>query len=493
MRRNRLAFLLIVTIISLVFSVQAAYAMEENGWVSKIQAGYRGIYILKINGDLFFAKANDKLQLKKVSGSISDFVVFGDDNIRAVKDDGRLLVGTSDGLYHDDGIPKKIGLAKKVVRGSYVINTNNELWEINNNNATKVADDVADSRYFNKNLIVLKTNGELWGDSLITSNVKGIEKAYVNSLYVIKGNGQLLFYNLNDKKFTEVSDNVVDITTNDSLTDSNSLTIFKLDNTGQLYGRGFNEDGRIGNDSHKFTKDWTAVLDHVQFVATSYAVAGSAEFAIALRKNGELWGWGTDFRSDVPKLILNPQNSGIIKATGEYKNASEWALPELEKAEAKGLLDSIMSLNFDENITREQFCEVVVKYYETLSGKPLSVTVKNPFIDTSNTEVLKAYEKGIVQGTSADKFSPNSGITREEMVVMLKRALDKAKPKYKHNYSYKRLEDETAVSPWALDAVKFLRSMEIIKGDTDNNFNPKDKTTVESASIMVYRLLYETE
>ena len=55
-----------------------------------------------------------------------------------------------------------------------------------------------------------------------------------------------------------------------------------------------------------------------------------------------------------------------------------------------------------------------------------SKPIDNPFTDTNDEYVLKAYALGITFGTSETTFTPNAEITREQMATMLTRALNKA-------------------------------------------------------------------
>jgi hypothetical protein len=41
-------------------------------------------------------------------------------------------------------------------------------------------------------------------------------------------------------------------------------------------------------------------------------------------------------------------------------------------------------------ITREEFCELAVLLYETMTGTTASPMSPNPFTDTTNSQILKA-------------------------------------------------------------------------------------------------------
>src|SRR5690606_4040684 len=77
---------------------------------------------------------------------------------------------------------------------------------------------------------------------------------------------------------------------------------------------------------------------------------------------------------------------------------SNWAISEIEKAKKNNLTTERILNNFQSDITREEFCELVVKLYEAISGVKAKPVSPNPFTDTNNLEVLKANNLGIVGG-----------------------------------------------------------------------------------------------
>ncbi len=68
---------------------------------------------------------------------------------------------------------------------------------------------------------------------------------------------------------------------------------------------------------------------------------------------------------------------------------SSWAVPEIEKAQSFNLTTERVMSNYQTNITREEFCELVVRLYEVLSGEDATPVSPNPFIDTTNPEILR--------------------------------------------------------------------------------------------------------
>jgi len=188
------------------------------------------------------------------------------------------------------------------------------------------------------------------------------------------------------------------------------------------------------------------------------------------------------------------QDSGQNSGLGVYRNASKWAIEELTAAEYNGLVAPVLNLDFNRAITREKFSEVVVKFYEVLTSSTLPTVTANPFTDTSNPEVLKAYQLGIVNGIAARQFAPTQSISREEIAVMLGRTLQLAKPELDATLADRAnvgnaFADASTISSWSYEAVGKLHVLGAIKGNANGKFTPKSSTTVEEACILVNRLL----
>lgn len=166
-----------------------------------------------------------------------------------------------------------------------------------------------------------------------------------------------------------------------------------------------------------------------------------------------------------------------------YSDASAWAKPELDEADKNGLIpDSLKGADMTKPITREEFAELAVKLYEKTTGKIAEESSHNPFIDTKNPEILKALNLGITTGTSATTFTPKERINREQVASMLSRAIRIMVPGADFSTAgAPTFTDQKNISSWALEHVKYMSKLEIIKG-TDGKFMPKAVTTAEVAS-----------
>ena len=134
-------------------------------------------------------------------------------------------------------------------------------------------------------------------------------------------------------------------------------------------------------------------------------------------------------------------------------------------------------------ITREEFAEVAVLLYEKASGKTAAKVAVNPFTDTVNPQILKAFEVGITAGTSLTTFSPNVLINREQCATMLFRTIKAIAPSADYSISgVADFPDQKYISDWAVEGTKYMSRLGIIKGDSSGNFMPKAATTVQEAA-----------
>lgn len=167
-----------------------------------------------------------------------------------------------------------------------------------------------------------------------------------------------------------------------------------------------------------------------------------------------------------------------------YSQAHDWAKPELQKANDLGLIPDILKgADMTKPITREEFCELSVLLYEKVTGKESEAASPNPFKDTTNTAILKAYKIGITAGTSATTFSPQQLINREQCATMLFRTIKAISPS--GDYSITRVKDfpdQKNISSWAVEATKYMLKTGIITGDAQGNFMPKATTSAQEAA-----------
>ncbi len=186
-------------------------------------------------------------------------------------------------------------------------------------------------------------------------------------------------------------------------------------------------------------------------------------------------------------LMLTLVPSAVSGESVSYKGASQWAIPELDKAAGYGLITESIKDNMAGNITREEFAGIALKLYEVYTGNSAQAGSAS-FTDTSNPEILKAANLGLVNGVGEGKFEPQTLVTREQMGAILLRTLKVINPTadFTTNGATK-FADDASVSSWAKDGVYYCAKYEIIKGTGKNMFSPKGNSTREAAVIVCTR------
>jgi hypothetical protein len=165
---------------------------------------------------------------------------------------------------------------------------------------------------------------------------------------------------------------------------------------------------------------------------------------------------------------------------------SDWAYDYIDWAYYYGLTTKNTLTGFTEDITREEFCELVVNLYEVSTGEELTVTVNDIFTDTASTTVIKAFQLGIVNGYEDGTFRPNNEISREELIAMFYRTyclLDSSL--MGDTYDGLTYEDTYLISDWAVESCEFMVYWNLISGVGNNAIAPKDYATKEEALKLV--------
>lgn len=195
----------------------------------------------------------------------------------------------------------------------------------------------------------------------------------------------------------------------------------------------------------------------------------------------------------IDKFIQSDFSNEFSLGVERYSNASDWAKGELDKAGDLGLIPDILKgADMTKGITRREFAALSVKLYEKLSGSTATPSSTNPFTDTSDVEVLKAYNLGITDGVSIDKFDPDKILNREQAATMLTRVFKrtyvegwslKEDSKFKFNYTMPtKFSDDAKISDWAKPSVYFMVAHKIINGIDSKTFAPKATTSYEQAT-----------
>lgn len=173
--------------------------------------------------------------------------------------------------------------------------------------------------------------------------------------------------------------------------------------------------------------------------------------------------------------------------------ATEWARKEIESMAAKGIIQGVGNNNFapQSTLTRAQFATMIVNAF-----KLQNTTVENVFTDVKDTDwfysaVLSAYASGIINGTTTTTFSPNAYISRQDMAVMISRALvllANADASKDRSASIADFPDKDLISDYAVKGFEMTASYGIMIGNAQGKLNPRGNATRAEAAIVLYRL-----
>ena len=141
----------------------------------------------------------------------------------------------------------------------------------------------------------------------------------------------------------------------------------------------------------------------------------------------------------------------------------------------------------EREVAREEFTKMLVN----ICGLETSVNASS-FIDVKGGEwyepfINSAVRAGIVNGIDEENFGIGKNITRQDMAVMIKRALDVKGIRLDKVKEYANFSDSDSISDYAQDSVRLLYEGGIINGKGNNIFDPSGNATRAEAAKIIYQ------
>lgn len=175
--------------------------------------------------------------------------------------------------------------------------------------------------------------------------------------------------------------------------------------------------------------------------------------------------------------------------------ASHWAKKDVELLANKMVVDGVSNTSFspEANVTRAQFAAMLTRALGLAEDKSSS-----RFTDVKTSEwyagsVGVAAAQGLIEGFENGTFMPNEEITREQMAVMVTRAMKFAGKTPEASTSTDSLlakfQDQNKISTWARNEIMASMKASIMDGMTDTVFAPDQQATRAQAAVMLKRLL----
>lgn len=189
--------------------------------------------------------------------------------------------------------------------------------------------------------------------------------------------------------------------------------------------------------------------------------------------------------------VVNPDELPYIPTDG---SPSSWAVSEVEKAAAAGLIPKLTgNPGYQDKITREQFAELAANLVLVSLNDTYDVNDVSDFTDCINPLVAYAADCGIVDGVGGGRFNPTGTTNREQIATMVSRAVahleqEQAVDLTPNAGSLTGYTDSTAVSDWAVEGVGLLAANGIMNGTSATTLSPKNTCTVEQSILLCWRV-----
>ena len=223
--------------------------------------------------------------------------------------------------------------------------------------------------------------------------------------------------------------------------------------------------------------------------------------------------------ADGTKTAVNPGEYVVIEEGGQYgfgrleflpplPEAGEmdaWAYGEVVAAVEADLVPVELQCLYRQNITRAQFCTLIVQVVQRSEEKDIRTVVREetgrslydwvgdyPFADTAGADVMAAYALGIVSGRGEGTFDPYAPITRQEAAAFLYRTA-KVLGMETAGVAESAFADHDQVGVWFRDAVAFAADRGVMGSTGANRFSPLAGYTRDQSFVTVHRLFQALE
>ena len=190
---------------------------------------------------------------------------------------------------------------------------------------------------------------------------------------------------------------------------------------------------------------------------------------------------------NVPETPDEPDTSARFIDLGNHA----WAADSINALADEGVIRGTSENTYSPaaNITRADFAILLVRAFELQSDD------EENFADVADTdyfakELAIARNTGIVNGIGDNKYAPKNTITRQDMMVIVYRALTKLGVQLEiADVSYADFAD---VADYAEDAVKALVTSGLVNGKS-GKIAPTDYTTRAEVAVLIKRILDYTK
>jgi len=173
---------------------------------------------------------------------------------------------------------------------------------------------------------------------------------------------------------------------------------------------------------------------------------------------------------------------------------NHWANKEISDLASKGIIKGKTDQKFEPNATVNR-AEMATMLARAFGLEASGATTFNDVTEDKwySDSVIAATEAGLLKGYGSNLFGPTNSLTRQEMAVIIVRALEmKGKlPVVSDNIdtTLAKYKDADQAALWSKQALAISIELGLIQGTPDLKLNPKDNLTRAEAAVLFSRLL----
>ena len=255
-------------------------------------------------------------------------------------------------------------------------------------------------------------------------------------------------------------------------------------------------DNTSGGSSSKYTLTFeTNGGSKISKVTETYGTKIDLSDYKTTRSGYTFDGWYSDkdLKNEVTTITLKSSTTVYAKWTEGSEmsftdvKSGDWFYDAVEYAYNKGLMNGTGSNQFSPELSTTR--GMIVTMLWRLEGEPSAAT--SSFTDVAADQyyakaVNWAVAKNVVTGMDAKTFAPNSPITREQLATILYRYAEYKEYSVKDTNDLAKFPDAGSVSSYATDAMKWAVGAGLVNG-MDGKLNPTGGATRAQVATMFMR------
>ncbi|AWV36134.1 Ig-like domain-containing protein [Paenibacillus odorifer] len=192
---------------------------------------------------------------------------------------------------------------------------------------------------------------------------------------------------------------------------------------------------------------------------------------------------------------------GTFISTRAFSDMSRhWSNSIVAELSAKTIIDSSYGTTFgpEKKITRAEFAVMLSRGLGLLGDRETAQRFRDVQPSTQTGDYIGAAAKaGIITGNTDGSFRPNDNITREQMAIMMIRAMEYTKHPITLSgtsaSTLARFKDKSKIQNQSAEFVAKAVQSGIILGMTTSEFQPQGNATRAQAAVMLHRMLKQTD